>query len=362
MALLLSSCSTQKQDDDIIFFDRIESKDFTAFFSEKDLTIIPLETTPKALIGEMSLIKTSNSEYFLFSEQDGRVHRFSKTGDFINSIGETGHGPGEYQQPLGFSINGDSIVILTVNGSESALHYFSKNGEYFRSSTFENHAYSSFEISGDKYFFSTGSNLAFGNKHKIHIRDEKGKLINELMKIEPRNLYAMSENNFHKEGEDIFFWESFNNTTFKFDSTSFSSTNTLDFDDYNLNEKLLEGDDPLENFYAVLDNGIGLIKTYFESEQIGYINIMTQQTERGAKFWHLFVNKSDDQLHLVNTSNARMAPFGLTSNNEMLFLMYPGDLIEFSRRNPDFFNEKLKQIEGLNMEDNPIVIIAKINL
>jgi hypothetical protein len=96
----------------------------------KSVTYIPLETTPKFLIGDKSVRVKPCGDYIFVSEHGKPVGVFSRTGKFIRTIGRIGNGPGEYNFDFLFWPDSTTREIYVWNAVQSSLMAFSFDGKY----------------------------------------------------------------------------------------------------------------------------------------------------------------------------------------------------------------------------------------
>jgi hypothetical protein len=96
----------------------------------KELSYLPLETSPQCLIQEIDKILFSKSFIFV-NDTRNRLLQFDKNGKFIRQIGSQGRGPAEYLYVYDFCINEDTneIYIFFVD----KMLVFSFEGKYKKS-------------------------------------------------------------------------------------------------------------------------------------------------------------------------------------------------------------------------------------
>ena len=94
----------------------------------KDLSYIPLETTPKCLITNIKKILFSNS--YIFISEFNKLLQFDRNGKFIRQIGSTGSGPGEYLSVGDFCIDEKKKEICIIFSSGSKLLIFGFDGVF----------------------------------------------------------------------------------------------------------------------------------------------------------------------------------------------------------------------------------------
>ena len=357
-SVLLFSCSNPRDhsNESKVDFQSFKELKFSQLLSENQFAIKPLETGEQFLMGDFNLLRFNGTDYYIFSESDGRVYRFMADGTFLNTIGEIGDAPGEYYNPLTFSIKENHIFILTSSGSTSFLYEFTENGDFVGRREFNESTYTDFEFYNDDVLFSTGSNTVLGNKFRLHFRKLETEEYSEAFPFEPKNLYSFQEKNLHISVGSIYYTESFLNDTYLVSKDSISKTYSFDFGEFNLDEDATTGADKLVNFERILEEGVGLIRSYFETDRWVYFNIMIQKNEFGAKFYHLFKNKISEEYALYEGLSGRAPAFNFINNNTIVFLIHAGDLIPFYKENAQVFGASSQQLDQLKLTDNPLII------
>jgi len=101
--------------------------------------VVKLEVKRNSLIGNIDhVIRNKNGDFYVGDyDSSKRILRFNQYGDFINSIGTIGQGPGEYNHIFGFALNSDgSVVLLTAN----KIIKFDKYGNLIKEKRINYHA------------------------------------------------------------------------------------------------------------------------------------------------------------------------------------------------------------------------------
>ncbi len=97
---------------------------------------------PEFAFGAIEYVASaSNGTFFVFDRQFDQVRRYDATGKFTGNVGRSGQGPGEYSQPTGMEMIGDSLLaVWDARGGRVVL--FSAAGTYK----------SSFDVSRSGFF------------------------------------------------------------------------------------------------------------------------------------------------------------------------------------------------------------------
>lgn len=138
-----SSPSIEETYSDILKF-TFENKNikFEDVFSKA--TIIPLETTKQTIIANIDQIDVFDNHFIILDKKTKSVFVFTKTGRFVNRIGSTGKGPGQYIRPESFFVDQKEGTVEVYDRAQMKIVIYGINGSFKR------------EIALKKYFHSVG--------------------------------------------------------------------------------------------------------------------------------------------------------------------------------------------------------------
>lgn len=156
MSAVLSSCKMQNTDSKQILLEDSSSNVIKVKSLVADSIWIQLEDIPEAMIGDVKrIIEHDETIYILHLTSKKELIAFDCNGKYLNTIGQQGHGEGEYPDIIDFAVNTQSgeIAILAPNSTvyiynpdgkfvkeyrhvtESLLWHITFNGEYYVCST-----------------------------------------------------------------------------------------------------------------------------------------------------------------------------------------------------------------------------------
>lgn len=134
---LFSGCHVKKENNNAhmdrsyieVNIDNLETEKQIPFSSVfKDFKVVPLETSDKCLIGNISQIEILNDTmYVLDSNIAKALFVFDNNGKFIRKIGTVGKGPGEYINPLSFTLDEKNSQIQILDRRK--IMKFNNNGK-----------------------------------------------------------------------------------------------------------------------------------------------------------------------------------------------------------------------------------------
>lgn len=95
----------------------LETLDVSNLFTD-DLKAIPLETTEECLISDMLKVQFTDDFIYVSDQVAQCVFQFSKSGEFIKSIGQRGESPTEYSSLGDFIANNQYLYIQDLYGNK----------------------------------------------------------------------------------------------------------------------------------------------------------------------------------------------------------------------------------------------------
>ena len=100
----------------------------------KSVRIIPLETSPEILVGDVGR-SFVGKDHIVFMSRGGTnyLYLFTKEGKFIRQIGSKGKGPGEYTRIRGISVLEDEQLIYVLDAFRQPFLGYSFDGEVAKS-------------------------------------------------------------------------------------------------------------------------------------------------------------------------------------------------------------------------------------
>jgi hypothetical protein len=141
MLCLLSGCNESPIPNttiETLVFEPEASKDFFDFATITDTTyqIIPLETSPDFLIGEIEKIDIKNNKIIVFDWGSRAIFLFNLDGTKHKKIFKPGRGPGEYGEISAMGANDSSIIVF--DNILRKLLAFDFNGELIQETSLPN--------------------------------------------------------------------------------------------------------------------------------------------------------------------------------------------------------------------------------
>ena len=135
LVLYLLSCNSQKSKEPgtvTIDLSQLPAKQVDVSKYIDDVFVVPLETTPGSLLGQLSNIDQDDSDIFYVSRENQTIYHFSAGGKFINSFCRLGKGPGEYLMIRNMQILKGKKSLLISDPRQMKLIQYSYTGEMIR--------------------------------------------------------------------------------------------------------------------------------------------------------------------------------------------------------------------------------------
>ena len=135
---------------------------------------IPLEITDDCILSS-DLAVCSTPEYIFIADiHTGSFYRFDKSGKFLNRIGRSGQGPGEYSQALCFSVDDINKQVYLIDSFVKKILVYSYGGKYLQTIPLEVPTYM-FVKNKDLFYYYDINYLR--SKYELYQADLKGKVI-----------------------------------------------------------------------------------------------------------------------------------------------------------------------------------------
>ena len=97
---------------------------------EDSVLMIPLETTDKSLIGEVSRLIYQNDLIYIADNLSNSIFVFDMAGKLKTKIHSEGNGPGEYNRLAYFTVHGKEMVVMDIDIRK--LLFYDENGTFIR--------------------------------------------------------------------------------------------------------------------------------------------------------------------------------------------------------------------------------------
>jgi len=343
-----------------VFID-LKKKENTSFFKYySDLEIIPLKTTDRSVIKEISKIVVNNNNYYILDSEQRSVLIFSRDGHFINRLDKTGKGPGEYIDIYDFDIN-EFTGNLEILDPRGIIYIYSPELTFINSLTIPVRAIHQFlAINRDTMVFYS----IYEEESFLFFRRSDNIVFHKMLNV-PDNLKEMPVSSLEnrriiKYQDEILFFQPYSNKVYKVtDFTEYSTHLAWDFGKYNFKYDKIKWDQP-PNYYVNyayrLSNEAFSFYYYFELESLVITRFILNQ-----KWVNLYLNKLTGQYDVFTDFSENISP-------PIIKLIHEGRVItaiEFDQLN-NYINNRIISpdqkiiIDSIKPDNNPILLIYKL--
>lgn len=130
LIILFTFLHCQEKEESGIFVDLDTQTTISLLDIFSDIEIIPLETTDKSLINNITKVISLGDKYYIFDKKQNKIFLFDQDGRFLNEINDIGSGPEEYIDISDFDINDQIITLLAP--LNRALYNYNMSGTFIK--------------------------------------------------------------------------------------------------------------------------------------------------------------------------------------------------------------------------------------
>ncbi len=315
----------------------------------ENAAVYPLATTSECMIGRTFFFLDCIDDYYILDKSAEKVFRFGQQGEFLNTIGKMGKGPGEYVRLNEGIITGSQIELLT-GFPQTELCCYSHDGTFLSKKSILEFPTWSFILSPGlgKYFF-------YGSffEHKITSVDRQtGEKADSMLK-NTEGAQAFSMLTFSSSGKSsVLFCEPIISKVYEITSTGIQEKYRLDFGKYSI------GADPFpeELHKRSEDPGLWVAVKVLENKSFVYLYTGKDLLKSEVLFQHYLFRKEDRTLWTLpdepSFSGSLGPAFHLTDKDELYLYLTPSEAVQ-SKSWQRFFQDR-KLILGAG--DNPVIV------
>jgi len=329
----------------------------------ESVRFVHLSSREDHMLGQFPLTRFYHGDIYLLDNNGQKnILRFTGSGEFLNHIGKEGRGAEEHMGANDFTEYGDTIFVLTSYGEDSKIISYLKDGTFVKSIPVGVLG-RSFEKIPEGFIVNTGTSPMFS--HRFYIIDPSGNILDSLLRNETRWEFGMTEENFATHRSEVFIHEALRNELYVFRSGVLEQTYHLDLSGYNIPQDFYSKS-LMEAFPELQRRGFGTIRNYFENARYSIFDIVLQKAGDDARIHQFTYDKKQDELyeHSFTGSEDADAVFqhliGFTENNELIYLLYPVEVMNKLQTLKNYETGKESKLEGMTEMDNPIIAYCKL--
>jgi hypothetical protein len=389
LAIILVSCNNHKgrNQDDAVFNVSFDNCKTTVGLKLSDIVdsykFVKLETTPESLIGVNPRIILAQDNIIVI-DMNG-VYKFATDGRFVRKIIKFGRGPEEISIAINYSYYEKRNLLLIEDNirNKDILQIYDIESEKFLDpiKKYSPGRWGGFLVYNDSLIMgSMNPVIVDTNRYALFIQNSKGKILsgitNSRKVLDARlNKETVQRLLFCQGENDIFSFYVYDDTLFRYTPKGL------------LPYLIISYNSP-RNYMRTMGFKIGESRVGFPSVDNSSFILLNESTYTGesqegsmVKFNYdrnyYFLNKTDKSFSKIKSytddisgkiqeCNGEMLNFPvLTLGNSLYVLYYPNDLInsnfkENASLSPDVSDQLQKIKEGLDVMDNPILLIGSI--
>lgn len=351
--LLLLSCKP-----DAHYSEKLVELDFHSIQeTEEPYTIshfIPLEVIEDNFLTDYLTVKIHEEAVYVWDEKvQDAIHQFDLKGNYVGKVIKIGEGPGMVKNISDFFPTGDSFEVLESLGDVSKILVFDR--DYVLKKEIQlGYLASSFGKLGQHTYAASGSyNLPFV-QHRLVLMDREGKRMAEFLPNEYKNqMLPMTEKNFNRHKDRVFFHEIFNPVAYEVERDSLLPRFQFDFGNYGIPKKFWEVD-IMQGFEMINQNGFATLNSYWENEVLAFMEVLVQAQGEITHHHVIWDHNTGEALKRV-VSDKRSPIFKqpvLLLDDQIIFIAQASDIGELDR---DLLPDGSVWIDS---NENPVLVFA----
>ena len=338
----------------------------------EDIEFLPLETTDECLLGNgmRNLVVTQND--IIIYDGEEVCYRFGRNGKFKNRIGRKGNGPGEYVKSLYIVVDTLNQWVYMGDYNQKKFVKYDYEGKYLADLKTDgvgllNYLYKPMQLVMVDNFYQYAKK---GKRFSLNLYDEKNKKVISRMQCDYEEdipklaicnpvVYSYKDNTFVKD-----YWcDTIYRVVDPYHLESVAYIDKGKYVDRTENDYSLIGKKPSPRDYMVF--------SIFEIKETDRYIILI--TNKGRVYYDKKEKKTfaTGTLHQPKFLSARDDLYGgpglegfYVNGNTIYTFRYPHEFEEFGngkhRITDARYDAYRKMVEGLNSEDNPVIMIVKL--
>lgn len=384
LCLLITSCATEKSvqtDATPIYLQEMTKVKTIPFGDERffrKCSVINLELSEESIIGKISQIEFFNNYIYILDQKTNTLKVFDMLGNYVQSIGKRGNGPGEFLAINTFYINEQNRTINLFDPLKQAVMRYDLFGKYIESIKFPDPVLGLISratcFGKDKVFCFTNPNWLVNSGY--FIIDENDYTIIEKIyqypfEMEKQMAFMLMTHPYSMYNDDLLFVSLFSNTITLYANGEkeplFQVENKLLPADNEYVKKLAKENDEdyLKIIRKMLDDKkytVGL-KNIFETEQYICVDFYGKNLLSEAILWDKKANLGYHIEDYYTNSSADFGSIVTCFDNTLVKILKDNDIsylkeqMENNENKTKYPDEILNSIEKHEDGDNPILLL-----
>lgn len=240
ISLLIMSCAKEKTTKEAEWKGEVELKNGTKIIknpSEPVFGEILLELEEELSIGRedddnylfydpRNICVDEQRNIYVLERGNHRIQKFDKDGNYLQTIGKEGQGPGEFERPYSMVLDNDNNIYVS---DRRKIHFFNPTGEFVKTISLSDQV-NHFFISYDRNIFGLMTQRAEKERTRLIVQmDSEGKILKNIARLAEVNQVMRKSENVtstfsitHEYNYSLYFAFTNNNQIYYGDSSEYS--------------------------------------------------------------------------------------------------------------------------------------------
>jgi hypothetical protein len=268
-----------------VVIDMQNLEDYTTFNMSEfidSILYVPLETTDKSIIGEITQLEYFDGKYFVLDGwQAQALFVFDSTGHYLWKISRIGGGPGEYISLSEFSIDYQSrhIHLLSLNPIKVMVFDFQNNLITEKKLSFYTHSFRYLPSDSCYLFYNSYDNNQgkLTNEYNLIATDNNMEMVRGYLPYDSKSTRNMrhfprTPSNYYWYGREVRLLDEVSHTIYSINADSLHICYRFNFGSYAFDKSRLAG--PADDFESYMhDKKPSRISSIYETHQFLYFSI-----------------------------------------------------------------------------------------
>ena len=270
--------------------------DFTSVASLSKL--IPLETSEKCRIGNVSRVFVVDGHFIVWDSENQKLYSFTKDGDFISQIGSRGNSSSEYVSLTDVWVDRLSKEICLLDNSKHSLLFFDIYGTFKRNMKIDDWALNIALDNELMWLACYGQTENHTMLKRVNSETKKGTDV--LSFSDGMEIPILQSNCFTRKGNNLYFSTPYMSTIYQLDDDAIPCL-TIDFGEDGIKVSDMSDEKEMER----VKNGryVGGIKDFYIADSIVFFSFDDRRKE-GPSIDNYYVccSLSNEEIHVYDYS------------------------------------------------------------
>mgnify|MGYP001777381917 FL=1 len=377
-ALTVTGCSRQQSAESagptpIVVDWNYKDLDYSHWVEDSAL-VVPLETKDDCLIGEITYLVYQDHKIYVADNVGKAVYVFDEKGKLLSKLHKVGNGPGEYLEIAAFTVYNSKLLICDMMNRKIFVYH--EDGTFlYEKDASKIWGMEMFCLDNELYLYNDGSHTRMGDYHLFKMNPQEGNdEVEASLPFEDSGGWGIQKYSCVNGNEALFTVWPFD-MLYRLKDGKATPVYSVDFGDRRLPERYFkeEGIEVLrishkENYITgiagVNQSDRYIFLPFFDTNGTSIV-IYDKATGKTMTAKQLY-NKNIGGLELLCFGSSPMTyiqnGYILSYRDMVMWVMgaKAGENWDKREFTSEYTREKFKELQQMDMENNPVVIIQKI--